>query len=57
MFGVPEYWIVDLFDHQLIQLILIDGSYQEFPHEDRVSLNRLSLKCLPEVSVDLNEVW
>jgi len=57
MFGVPEYWIVDLFDHQLIQLILINGSYQEFPHEDRVSLNRLSLKCLPEVSVDLNEVW
>lgn len=52
MFGVPKYWIVDPFDRQLIRLILIDGSYQDFPHQDRVSL-----KCLPEVSVDLSEVW
>lgn len=52
MFCVPEYWVVDPFEHQLLQLILVDGSYQELPHEDRVSL-----QCLPDVFVDLNEVW
>jgi Uma2 family endonuclease len=52
MFGVPEYWLVDPFDHQLIQLVLVDGGYQEVPHEDQVFL-----KCLPDVSINLNEVW
>jgi Uma2 family endonuclease len=52
MFGVPEYWVVDPFDHQLLQLVLVDGSYQEQPHEDRVFL-----RCLPDVFVDLSEVW
>ena len=51
-FGVPEYWVVAPFDHQMLQLFLVDGRYHELPHEDRVFL-----QCLPDVSVNPSEVW
>jgi Uma2 family endonuclease len=52
MFGVPEYWVVDPFDHQLPQLLMVDGGFQELAHDDKVFL-----RCLPDVMVDLVEVW
>jgi len=50
--GVPEYWIVDPFEHTLEQLILTEGSYVAREHGDIVTLT-----ILADVSVDLDEVW
>ncbi len=50
--GVGEYWIVDPFDHSLLQLVLTDGKYVERPHE-----NVVAVTYLPDVSVDLDAVW
>jgi Uma2 family endonuclease len=50
--GVPEYWIVDPFEQTLEQLILTSGSYVAREHGDIVTLT-----VLPDVSVNLDEVW
>lgn len=50
--GVPEYWIVDPFEHTLDQLVLTDGSYVAREHGDIVKLT-----VIEDVSVDLGEVW
>lgn len=50
--GIPEYWIVDPFEHRLDQLVLENGVYQLRPHGDIVMLS-----VIENVSVDLQEVW
>lgn len=50
--GVGEYWIVDPFEQSLTQLVLGETGYQERSHEDHVAVG-----YLPDVSVDLNQVW
>ena len=34
--GVPEYWIVNPFDHVLDQLVLHDGAYRLLPRSDEI---------------------
>lgn len=50
--GVPEYWIVDPFEHTLEQWVLEDGGYVERPHDDEVGLTTLD-----DVRVKLDDVW
>jgi Uma2 family endonuclease len=50
--GVPEYWIVDPFDHVLEQWVLEDGSYVQRQHDDEVILT-----IIGDVSVRLAGVW
>lgn len=50
--GVPEYWIVDPFEHKVEQLVLRDGAYVLLPTTDV-----LQLTILEGVSVPLDEVW
>ena len=50
--GVPEYWIVDPDNHQLVQLKLVEGEYVEQPHDDLTYVTYLE-----GVSVDLKKVW
>jgi Uma2 family endonuclease len=52
MAGVPEYWIVDPFEHKVEQLVLRDGAYVMLPATDV-----LQLTILEGVSVPLDEVW
>jgi Uma2 family endonuclease len=51
--GVPEYWIVDPFEHTLTQLIRIEsGSYESSLQDQHVVAS-----IVPNVSVDLKQVW
>ena len=50
--GVPEYWIVDPFEHVLEQWVLEEGSYALRSHDDEVKLT-----IIDNVSVQLGEVW
>ena len=50
--GVPEYWIVDPFEHLLEQLILRDGTYELQP-----ATNEVSLSIVEGILVLLQEVW
>ncbi len=50
--GVPEYWIVDPFEHAVEQLVLQDGRFQPKPDAD---VRQLSI--LEGVNVRLNEIW
>ena len=50
--GVPEFWIVDPFEHKIEQLVLRDGTYVLLPRTDV-----LQLTILDGVSVPLDEVW
>jgi Uma2 family endonuclease len=49
---VPEYWIVDPFEHKVEQLVLRDGVYVLLPTTDV-----LQLTILEDVFVRLDEVW
>jgi Uma2 family endonuclease len=50
--GVPEFWIVDPFEHCVSQLILnFKGSYELAAHAQRIAVS-----ILPNVSVDLTQV-
>ena len=50
--GVREYWIVDPFEHDLVQLVLSEGKYVQQSHETIVSVTYLE-----NVTVNLSEVW
>lgn len=50
--GVPEYWIVDPFEHKVEQLVLCDGTYVLLPTTDV-----LQLTIRESVCVRLDEVW
>ena len=50
--GVPEYWIVDPFEHSVEQLVLKDGVYQQMPDSDV-----LQLTVIDGVTIRLSEVW
>ncbi|MGB7344759.1 MAG: Uma2 family endonuclease [Pirellulaceae bacterium] len=49
---VPEYWIVDPEEHSILQLVLIDGAYQEHVHR-----NTIKMSIPPGALVDLTKVW
>ena len=50
--GVPEYWIVDPFEHRVEQLVLRNGAYVLLPTTDV-----LQLTILKGVFVRLDEIW
>ena len=50
--GVPEYWIVFPEDHQLLQLVLVDGGYLETLCDSEVVMT-----IEPHTRVDLQKVW
>lgn len=50
--GIPEYWILFPDDHQLLQLVLVDGVYRETICESQVVMS-----VPPRVTVDLLQVW
>jgi hypothetical protein len=50
--GIPEFWIVDPFDHKLEQLVLRDGRYQLEPEADIVRP-----VFITDIAIPLSEVW
>jgi Uma2 family endonuclease len=52
--GVGEYWIIDPLDQSVTALVLENGVYIE---SSRAGSDRLVVSYLPDVDVDLNEVW
>ncbi len=50
--GIPEYWILDPFDHKLEQLVLIHGVYQAEPEADIVRPTFIA-----GIAIPLSEVW
>ncbi|MCA9137714.1 MAG: Uma2 family endonuclease [Planctomycetales bacterium] len=51
--GVGEYWIVDPFEQTITQLVLENGCYVQKEREG----NRVAVTYLPDVDVDLDQVW
>lgn len=49
---IPEYWIVDPQEHLVLQLVIVDGLYQEKEFRDSITMH-----VPPCVSVDLTKVW
>ncbi len=50
--GVPEYWIVAPDDHEVTQLILVEGRYQS-----RTCSEQVTMSMPPSTTVDLTKVW
>ena len=50
--GVPEYWIVFPEEHQVLQLVLVDGQYVESTESESTTM-----KTAPNATVDLTRVW
>ena len=50
--GVTEYWIVEVDEPSVTQLVLRGGVYVEVSHGDQ-----LRLEVLPEVVIPLPEIW
>ncbi|MFC1759037.1 Uma2 family endonuclease [Planctomycetota bacterium] len=50
--GVPEYWIVFPQEHEVLQLVLVDGVFQE-----QVRTKSITMSVQPGTSVDLLRVW
>jgi Uma2 family endonuclease len=49
---VPEYWIVFPEEHQVLQLVLVDGVYAE-----NMVTKSITMSVPPHVTVDLTRVW
>ena len=50
--GVPEYWIVSPDEHQVLQLVMREGTYGE-----TVARDSITMAVAPHVQVDLRRVW
>jgi Uma2 family endonuclease len=50
--GIPEYWIVFPDEHQVLQLVYVDGAYVGETLTDSISM-----KVPPQAKVDLTRVW
>ena len=50
--GVGEYWIVELDEQFVMQLVLGDEGYEEVQHGNTVASH-----VIPEAVVDLSQVW
>jgi Uma2 family endonuclease len=50
--GIPEYWIVDPEQRQVLQLHLQGGRYEEL-----VQTTTITMKVAPYVTVDLARIW
>jgi Uma2 family endonuclease len=50
--GIPEYWIVSPENHDVLQLILVDGVYVE-----QTETESITMKTAPYAVVDLTRVW
>lgn len=50
--GIPEYWILDPFDHELEQLVLRDGAYQLEPEA-----NPVRPTFIDSIAIPLTEIW
>lgn len=50
--GVGEYWIVFPDEHEVLQLVLVDGKYSEKTFSDSITTH-----IPPHVTVDLTKVW
>jgi Uma2 family endonuclease len=52
--GVLEYWLVDINERVVTQLVLEDGTYNESPEKFSESIE---LAVLPEIEIDLTLIW
>lgn len=50
--GIPEYWIVLPDEHQVLQLLLVDGAYA-----GETQTTSICMKAPPHARVDLMRVW
>jgi Uma2 family endonuclease len=50
--AIPEYWIVLPDEHQILQLVLLEGRYTE-----SIETKSITMKVAPQASVDLTRVW
>jgi len=50
--GIPEYWIAMPDEHQILQLVLHEGSYRE-----SVESKSITMQVPPHATVDLTRVW
>ena len=50
--GLLEYWIVQPDDHQVLQLVLVEGRYTE-----SIETKSITMKVAPQATVDLTRVW
>ena len=52
--GIPEYWIVDPIEEQILLLQLISGTYQGQSYQAETTLQSL---IVPEVSISVDQVF